>query len=737
MASYNAASSPNTSPAPYTSPSQDADDIVPLVYITVFMSLGVLAQFLLHVLGSLRRRSSNKALHAIVSGAYTLSYLLVSYSLGLMQDSKKYFEEFAVWAVCLLMLLGGTDNLMACKLDDVDNWKSFHTKHLFKGVVVVLIVIRNGGDVPQYQKPLWGILCVNILQSFIRIKSMRMASKSNLLSKNVKPISDYMKGEDNEPEFSAATMKGYKYIVAGEHSLRNHGKEAGVGGTRSDKNITTVEQIYECEGSLLSSMSRRGMWLKDICLSMALSKMLNRRFAGFELGEVKANPMKTSDFVFKGLVAGDNKYERAFRVIEVELGFVYDLYYTRYPFLYQKFRYFALCLPVAMVTFCSFLTNELFKKYKSKEDNEDNKDNYIPLTATLCLMSIVTFLEALQLYLHMASDWFKVALIRGYVTGRYLQRSGCFCHFFISLVFRLKAPRPWENKLGQYSLLDKYNGTRHRSNCCHYITLFLVDRAKKGRERGDLVKLSIQVKQAVIDSLIGSKGQLTNGAKSLEDNGVHGLLLWACATSDEMVIHSILVWHVATTICKHQLDAELAKGGKKIAALSVEDSSAAVDITGPSVQDSSAVASSLSQYCAYLIAFAPDLLPGHSFDSESILDQSIKDARKFPPLKGTKKMDQKCEKLLIFNPDDNYDHPVAQGAQLARKLMDIQDMAKRWKVLSEFWAEMMLYIAPCDDGQVRAHLEALARGGEFITHLWALLTHAGVLKRPPTGSEAA
>jgi hypothetical protein len=69
--------------------------------------------------------------------------------------------------------------------------------------------------------------------------------------------------------------------------------------------------------------------------------------------------------------------------------------------------------------------------------------------------------------------------------------------------------------------------------------------------------------------------------------------------------------------------------------------------------------------------------------------------------------------------------------------MEIQDKALRWKVLSDFWAEMMLYVAPCDDGQARAHLEALARGGEFITHLWALLTHAGVLKRPPNGSEAA
>ncbi|KAK1609537.1 hypothetical protein QYE76_033210 [Lolium multiflorum] len=271
-----------------------------------------------------------------------------------------------------------------------------------------------------------------------------------------------------------------------------------------------------------------------------------------------------------------------------------------------------------------------------------------------------------------------------------------------------------------------------------WLRQYFVDRDKKGRERGNLVKLSIQVKQAVIDSLIRSKGQLTNGARSLEDNGVHGLLSWACAVSDEMLIHSILVWHVATTICKHRLDAELANGGKQIAALSVEDSSA-IDIAGPCVQDSSAVASNLSQYCAYLIAFAPDLVPGHSFDSESILDQSIKDARRFPLLQVTKKMEQKCKELLDPSKiiDDNDARVVAQGARLARQLMKIQDMAKRWKVLSDFWAEMMLYVAPCDDGQVRAHLEALARGGEFITHLWALLTHAGVLKRPPTGSEAA
>ena len=68
-------------------------------------------------------------------------------------------------------------------------------------------------------------------------------------------------------------------------------------------------------------------------------------------------------------------------------------------------------------------------------------------------------------------------------------------------------------------------------------------------------------------------------------------------------------------------------------------------------------------------------------------------------------------------------------------MKDSQDGSMQWKVLSDFWADMVLYIAPCDDAQGRAHLEALARGGEFITHLWALLSHAGIVERAPNGLE--
>jgi len=51
-----------------------------------------------------------------------------------------------------------------------------------------------------------------------------------------------------------------------------------------------------------------------------------------------------------------------------------------------------------------------------------------------------------------------------------------------------------------------------------------------------------------------------------------------------------------------------------------------------------------------------------------------------------------------------------------------------WVVLAEFLSEMILYIAP--SGNIRGHLKAIARGGELITLLWAMLTHAGILSRP-------
>ena len=140
------------------------------------------------------------------------------------------------------------------------------------------------------------------------------------------------------------------------------------------------------------------------------------------------------------------------------------------------------------------------------------------------------------------------------------------------------------------------------------------------------------------------------------------------------------------------------------------------------------VATTLSKYCAYLVAFAPRLLSHQADFTEVIFDQVVHEARLFltecnsPKEKG-KKMRKLCEDK---NPEDiiNSGSIFERAAILVKHLEDNQQI---WKILADFWTDTMLFVTPSND--VNAHAEHLAVGGEFVTHLWALLTHAGILKR--------
>jgi hypothetical protein len=56
-------------------------------------------------------------------------------------------------------------------------------------------------------------------------------------------------------------------------------------------------------------------------------------------------------------------------------------------------------------------------------------------------------------------------------------------------------------------------------------------------------------------------------------------------------------------------------------------------------------------------------------------------------------------------------------------------------MVADFWAEMILYVASSKN--LRGHSNAIARVGELITLLWALLFHAGIVGRPGETSRAA
>lgn len=231
------------------------------------------------------------------------------------------------------------------------------------------------------------------------------------------------------------------------------------------------------------------------------------------------------------------------------------------------------------------------------------------------------------------------------------------------------------------------------------------------RKLGKPIKLASKVKEALALSLKRADGKLTNGESSLVSNGA-GHLSWACAQGmhssdtscsqrEENQANHILTWHIATCYCEMATLRYLSPN------------------KGTQLQFHLDVATNLSKYCAYLIGSAPRLLPGHHYDTTRVFHAVAGEAMKFL-------QNERDKYEAMTSLPESTETTFQRGVKLGRQLEDMA-LGTRWKMLADFWAEVMLYVAPSEN--VKEHMECLAKGGEFVTHLWALLSHAGILKR--------
>lgn len=132
-------------------------------------------------------------------------------------------------------------------------------------------------------------------------------------------------------------------------------------------------------------------------------------------------------------------------------------------------------------------------------------------------------------------------------------------------------------------------------------------------------------------------------------------------------------------------------------------------------------ATHLSRYCAYLVSCCPELLPDDNDEwCKSLYENAKKDADRvlsmprgatatYPLLDGSL-LSTECTHSVLKD-----------GASLGKQLVD---SGVGWEPLARFWSEMILYVAPSE--HLEAQAEAVAGGGELITLLWAMLSHAGI-----------
>ncbi|EEE67109.1 hypothetical protein OsJ_24120 [Oryza sativa Japonica Group] len=573
------------------------------------------------LLGYRRRRSSNKLFLVLLWAAYTVSSNVVSYTVGLVQSVAEP-DRYSVqqwWAVGLLLLLGSADTMSAFTRGDAEQSKGMMAQHAVQTVLV-----------------LWWTITLSVcwLYSIVkmgqRIKAMRMASSSHGLVRAAKVVADYMHdtvdawdrdcghggdGGTAARDLDSVDMGPYKYLVHGEEGRSTPPSEQTDYRTRvpEDGTVVTIDKIWRCDGELLVSSGdgvvgdkrrARARALKDTCLSFALFKLLKRRFCGLE---------------------------RAFRVVELELSFAHDFFYTKYPALFPTSAVLHVARFVSLLAFLKLFYDFTYTaSYTAKIFKDISAVGIFSSFNDFLFISMILGVEVMQQLSTGYSDWAVVHFVCDYVRRvdkNNKKRHGGGFGFRQAVIKRLatrraRTSRHWQNKLGQYSLL--YHSSA--GNCLSWLTGRLLE--------PKVVRLPREVKVAVLRSFKESGGRLAVG-RSLDSR-----LRWACdrflppstqLQSDthwktRAHTHTVLVWHIATTMCDH-LDA---------AAAADDDENGADRL----------VATRLSGYCAYLLAFVPEMLPDHSYMATLVLDAAVQEARKH--LVDATAMANKCKKLRVL-----------------------------------------------------------------------------------------
>lgn len=694
----------------------------------------------LGVFGLFRRRCSNRTLALIAFGAYALSPAIIAYTLGLIQSAPFCSSHFPVWAAYLVVALGSADSYTAHNFEDIEQWKSFNVDSAAKCFMTSYLIA-------SYVTDLVPILCAVFLFVILfvkvdeRARALMWASNS-MMEKNSELIADYMRTEYGNPsDGDPAKMHGYRYLVrlpdeAKLHSLclpvKSKSKESlWLEGHAPDylqkiermDGVITMEKVWSCKGTLLSGSGVREGRLKDLCLSFSLFKFICMRFTGHSLPQEAHNELW---HLIQQMLGEDKGPERVFRVIEVELAFLFDLLYTKYPVnlnLCGSLRRLLLLTTVVAAPVIS----DYFGKTEPCDLVVYNKlrfsCNDLADYVTLLLMMSILVIGIAHFCIMIFSEWAKVMYICKYVQNEWWKKKRC-AGKLIEIMCRVWLLKPWGRQLRQYSLLEAYGYSPWK---CIYnrFTAPYLDPKGDGQKQLAPTNLPKQVIEAIARSIgrhgtsnlengqasIGRDGtsNLEKGIASLKLNDVFVQLSWAC--NHETAAHVIMVWHIATTFCEH----EKPLSGHQLS---------------PEQRDNFGIATKLSKYLAYLVAFAPRLLPGHPCRTEYIFSRAVSEAREL--LKGSSvSMGDRIQKLKSV-PDDKQTI-VGQGARLGRQLVNkVANEERIWKVLADFWAEMMLYVAPSNN--TPAHAKYLTTGGEFVTHVWVLVTHVG-FRRVPHSSE--
>ncbi|CAL5007635.1 unnamed protein product [Urochloa decumbens] len=689
-----------------------------VVRIEALASLAIALSFFLAAFGSFRRRSSHWFIQKGILAANVLSLPLGTYSIGLMQSSSVKSEVYPFLAVSMLTLFGCIDSATAYGLEYKSQlWKMLYQLFLYCGYVLLISILTISSDIGYIAIGM--LSAITFIKGFHRSLALMMPSMQRDMIKMiaqvmVEEVALYSTRTDGSNQLNCPDeVMGYNYVV---HWPLDKSKAKFLPASSSPVDVITIDKILQCN---------EVHFLSDVCLSFSLSHLLQRRFYRLQCAESKH--LIARKFVLEGLLLsrdGPIDYKRAFKVIEVELAFLYDVFFTGNAFLHYYESKGATILELASIIGLCFVGVAAAISGTRSTHTRTPIGTIVVDTTTIDLIVTLVILVSLALlqFSHLircwSSNWARVAFVCDYIkSGKQLSHLMRLRRWVLQRIDCDKS-HLWQNKLGQYSLIESISAREHKLFSklgsflyqMHFrflgiLGLQYIEQAFQemlGVKTGDAIELHADVKEAIVDFIISRKCKLQNWPSSFDIN--EWPVNYFLFLPDDHVV-TIMRWHIATCYCELVMRKE---------GFSVKDEGA-----DEIVKKNQGVATALSKYCAYLMVCAPRLLHRQHLGTKSVYAEVAQAARtslhgvmdKLEALRRLEQDEESSEGARIFQ------QGVAYGKHL-------ETMPKRWEVLAEFWAGALLYAAPSDNAE--EHIECLAQGGEFITHLWALLSHAGI-----------
>ncbi|XP_027340999.1 uncharacterized protein LOC113854283 [Abrus precatorius] len=733
-------------------------------------------QIILIFMAPMRKRTKKSILVMLLWSTYLLADYTANFCVGLI--SNKYADEdkpsstindfvLAFWTPFLLLHLGGPDTITAFSLEDNELW----LRHML-GLIVQVCLTSYVFLLTLPENTLWlpttFVFLAGIIKFAERTRSLQLASVSNFRQSMVRkpdPGPNYAKLMEElksrrdaglpakivkMPEIadpilldtntSQQFQKLEEASTSAKHGVQDESKDESDG--NSIQETTKVARDNEQEENLCDVEVVRDAYNNFVTFKGLVVDMI---FSFHERSD--------SRNYFIKLTAVD-----ALRVIEVELNFIYEAFYSKASVLFNKvgflFRFVSVSSVVAALVLFVF--------------DQKQGCNEFDVKVTYTLLYGAVALDVVSLYLLISSDHTFASFNslgskrNDFVGGISAFKDSIFRGFLkfkrpIWITSEVKSPtwlrnrkktqlcrhvifRRWSESISGFNLvsyclqkkrthwLDKvidYIGAKELVEQWKYekkqpllqeLWIFIFKELKRKSEDVDDVE--------TIQRICSSRGEWVIQEGELLRDDIDKLMPHVdrnIVTFDECLI----LWHIATDLLFYEVEEDVEKGNHNVHK-SDQDGE---------LKDLSKI---LSDYMLYLLIMQPTMMSSVRGIGQIRFQDTCVEATNFfskrEMMSEVKALSKPCMKLMDVCVEvepsavkgDRSKSLLFDACILAHKLKQLKGM-KKWKIIAQVWVELLSYAA--SNCIPITHVQQLCKGGEFLSLVWLLMTHLGLAKQ--------